>query len=137
MSLEKFGKISYTKETRVADFVKHLEEGRIMGTRCKTCEKLYFPPRANCIDCLSNDFEWVEISGRGKLITYTTSHFAPVGFEDEAPYTLALAELDEGLRVFARLCKDIPEDEIKIGMKVKLAPVRLSEERVTYELREA
>ena len=135
MSFEKFGKISYTKETKVADFVKHLEEGRIMGTRCKKCEKLYFPPRADCIHCLSSDIEWVEMSGTGKLITYTTAHFAPVGFEDEVPYTLALAELDEGPRVFTRLSKDISEDEIKIGMKVKLVPVRLSQERITYELR--
>lgn len=135
MSFEKFGKISYTKETGVADFVKNLEEGRIMGTRCKMCEKLYFPPRADCVDCLSSDIEWVEMSGRGKLITYTTAHFAPVGFEDEAPYTLALAELDEGPRVFTRLSKDISKDEIQIGMKVKLVPVKLSEERITYELR--
>ena len=135
MSFEKFGKISYTKETKVADFVKHLEEGKIMGTKCKKCRKLYFPPRADCADCLSSDVEWVELTGRGKLITYTTAHFAPVGFEEEAPYTLALAELDEGPRVFARLSKKISGNEIKIGMNVKLVPVRLSEERIAYELR--
>lgn len=135
MSFERFGRISYTKETKVADFVTHLEEGRIMGTRCKECGKLHFPPRADCADCLSSDVEWVELSGRGKLITYTTANFAPVGFEDEAPYTLALAELEEGPRVFAHLSKDISADETKIGMEVKLAPVRPSEGRITYELR--
>jgi len=135
MSFEKFGKISYTKETKVADFVKHLEEGRIMGTRCEKCGKLHFPPRADCADCLSSNMEWVELSGRGKMITYTTAHFAPVGFEDEAPYTLALAELDDGPRVFASLSKDIPENEIKIGMNLKLVPIRLLEERISYELR--
>ncbi len=135
MSFEKFGKISYTKETKVADFVKHLEEGKIMGTMCKKCRALYFPPRADCADCLSSDVKWIELNGRGKLITYTTSHFAPVGFEDEAPYTLGLAELDEGPQVFARLSKDILADEVKIGMKVRLVPVKLFEDRITYELR--
>ncbi len=136
MSFKEFGKISYTRETKVADLVKHLKEGRIMGTRCRKCGELYFPPKADCADCLSSDVEWIELSGRGKLITHTTAHFAPVGFEDEAPYTLALAELDEGPRVFAGLSKDILTDEIKIGMRVRLTPVRLSEERFSYELRE-
>ena len=135
MSFEKFGEISYIKETKVADFVKHLEEGRIMGTRCKKCGRLYFPPRADCADCLSSDIEWIPLSGRGRLITYTTAYFAPAGFE--APYTLALAELEEGVRVFTRMSKDIERDEIRIGMKVKLVPIRLDDERITYELRKA
>ena len=133
MGFEKFGENSYTAETKVADFVKHLEEGEIAATKCKACGKLYFPPRADCIDCLTDDMEWIPLSGRGKLITYTTAYFAPAGFE--APYTLALAELEEGVRVFTRMSKDAKQDEIEIGMKVKLVPVRLADERITFELK--
>ena len=133
MGFEKFGKISYITETKVADFVKHLEEGRIVGTKCKRCGRLHFPPRADCANCLSSDMEWIPLSGRGKLITYTTAYFAPAGFE--APYTLALAELEEGARVFSRMSKDVGKDEIKIGMNVKLVSVKLPNERITYELK--
>lgn len=135
MGFEKFGEISYTAETKVADFVKYLEEGEIAATKCKACGKLYFPPRVNCIDCLSSDVEWIPLSGRGKLITYTTANFAPAGFE--APYTLALAELEEGVRVFTRISKDVKQDEIELGMNVKLVPIRLDDERITYELKKA
>jgi uncharacterized OB-fold protein len=135
MGFEKFGEISYITETKIADFVKHLEEGEIPATKCKACGKLYFPPRADCIDCLSSDVEWIPLSGRGRLITYTTANFAPAGFE--APYTLALAELEEGVRVFTRISKDVKEDEIELGMDVKLVPIRLDDERITYELRKA
>ena len=135
MGFEKFGKISYISETKVEDFVKHLENGKIMGTRCKKCGRLYFPPRADCANCLSNDIEWIPLSGRGKLITYTTAYFAPAGFE--APYTLAVAELDEGVRVFTRMSKDIKKDEVKIGMNLRLVPVKLANERIMYELRKA
>ena len=135
MGFEKFGEISYITETKIADFVKYLEEGEIAATKCKACGKLYFPPRANCIDCLSNDVEWIPLSGRGKLITYTTAYFAPAGFE--APYTLALAELEEGVRVFTRISKDVKEDEIELGMNVKLVLIRLDDERITYELKKA
>ncbi len=135
MNFERFGKVSYTKETKVADFVHHLEEGKIMGTRCKNCEALNFPPRADCASCLSSDVEWVELSGKGKLVTYTTAHFAPVGFEDDAPYTLALVELEEGPRVLAHLSKEITKGETKIGMALELVPVNLAEGRISYELR--
>ncbi|UCC33333.1 MAG: Zn-ribbon domain-containing OB-fold protein [Candidatus Bathyarchaeota archaeon] len=133
MGFEKFGIMSYTKETKVEDFVKHLEDGRIMGTRCKKCGTIIFPPRADCAKCLSSDIEWTPLSGRGKLITHTTAHFAPAGFE--APYTLALAELGEGVRVFTRICKDDEKDKLKIGMYVQLVTKRLGDERITYELK--
>ena len=135
MGFGKFGEISYIAETKIADFVKHLEEGEIAAIKCKACGRLYFPPRADCIDCQSSDVEWIPLSGRGTLITYTTAYFAPAGFE--APYTLALAELKEGMRVFTRISKDVKQDEIEPGMNVKLVPVRLDDERITYELRKA
>ena len=135
MSFERFGEISYTKETKVEDFVKHLEDGKIMGTRCKKCGSLHFPPRADCADCLSSDIEWVPLSGKGMLTTYITAYFAPAGFE--APYTLALAELEEGVRVFTRMSRDIEEDEIMVGMNVRLVPKELDGGRITYELKKA
>ncbi|NIP67540.1 DNA-binding protein [Candidatus Bathyarchaeota archaeon] len=135
MSFENFGRINYITETKVADFVEHLQGGEITATRCKKCGSLYFPPRADCTDCLSSDVEYIPLSGKGKVITFTTAHFAPVGFE--APYTLVLAELEEGLRVFTRLSDEVEKGEIRIGMKVKLFPKKLDDERVTYELKKA
>ena len=135
MSFSRFGKMTYISETKVADFVKYLEEGKIMATRCSRCGKLYFPPRADCPDDLSTDMMWQELSGKGKLRTYTTAHFAPTGFQDNLPYTIALAQCEEGVKVYALLSKDINEKEIRIGMDLRLTPLQLSNGRVTYELR--
>ncbi|MEM3702834.1 MAG: Zn-ribbon domain-containing OB-fold protein [Candidatus Bathyarchaeia archaeon] len=135
MSFSMFGKISYISETKVADFIKYLEAGKIMATRCKRCGKLYFPPRAQCPNDLSEDMVWEELSGKSKLLTYTTLNFAPTGFEDDIPYTLAVAQLEEGVNVYTRLSKDIKTEEIKIGMELKLTPVRLPNGRITYELK--
>jgi len=131
----RFGKISYTSETKIADFVKYLEEGKIMATRCSKCEKLYFPPRADCPDDLSTDMTWEELSGRCKLLTHTTAHFAPTGFEDTVPYTIALAQCEEGVKAYALLSKDINENEIHIGMDLRLTPLRLPNGKITYELK--
>lgn len=137
MSFGKFGKMSYISETKVSDFVKYLEEGKIMATRCSECGKLYFPPRADCPDDLSMDMKWEKLSGRCKLLTYTTAHFAPTGFEDDLPYTIALAQCEEGVKVYALLSKDINENEIRTGMDLRLTPLRLPNGRITYELKKA
>jgi len=135
MSFEKFGKISYVAETKIRDFMKYLEEGKVAGTRCKKCQKVHFPPRADCDSCLSSEMEWVELSGKCKLVTYTTVHFAPVSFRYDVPYTLAVAQLEEGPMVFAPLSKDIKENEVKVGMNLNLTPVNLVGGKVMYELR--
>lgn len=137
MSFGKFGKIGYISETKVADFVKHLEEGKIMATRCRRCGQLYFPPRADCPQDLSTDMAWEKLSGRCRLITYTTAHFAPTGFQEDLPYTLALARCEEGVNVYACLNKNLNESEIHIGMGLKLAPLQLPNGRITYEFRKA
>ena len=135
MSFGRFGKISYVSETKVADFVKYLEEGKIMATRCSRCRRLYFPPRADCPDDLSTDMTWEQLGGRCKLVTYTTAHFAPTGFENDLPYTIALAQCEEGVKVYALLSKDIKENEIQIGMTLRLTPLQLPNGRITYELK--
>jgi len=134
MSFARFGKASYVAETKVEDFMKYLEQGKIVGSKCKNCKRVYFPPRADC-DCLSGETEWIELSGMCKLVTYTTVHFAPSSFRYDVPYVLAVAQFEEGPTVFAPLSKDIKEEEIKIGMQLKLTPVKLLGDRVIYELR--
>jgi len=137
MSFEKFGIVSYTKESRVSEFVKFLEEGKIMASKCKKCGRTYFPPRANCADCLSSDFEWKEVKGKSKLLAYTIAQFAPEGFENEVPYVLAVAELEEGLRILAHVSKDVKQEEIKIGMELKVVAVKGQNGRVTVNFRKA
>jgi len=137
VSFGKFGKIGFISETKVADFVKYLEEGKIMATRCSKCGKLYFPPRADCPEDLSMDMTWEKLSGRCKLLTYTTAYFAPTGFEDDVPYTIALAQCEEDAKVYALLSKDIKENEIRIGMDLRLTPLQLPNGKITYELKKA
>lgn len=134
MSFDKFGKVSFVSESKVADFVKYLNEGKIMATRCNKCGRLHFPPRADCPYDLSTDMKWEKLSGRCKLLTYTTAHFAPTGFKDDVPYTIALAQCEEGVKAYALLSKDINENEVRIGMKLQLTPIRLPDNRITYEL---
>ena len=137
MGFEKFGWVSYVRDTRLAEFVDYLQEGIICGTKCSECGSIQFPPRAHCPRCLSSNFEWKELSGECVLITHTNLQAAPSMFEDRAPYLLGLAELSEGPKVFAWIEKTIPEAQVTIGMKLRLKATTLSNGHLAYVLNPA
>ena len=133
---KKFGTVSFTSITKTNDFIDFLEGGKVMGTRCKDCGLDFFPPRADCYRCLTSNVEWFEVSGSGKLVTYSKLQFAPVGFQDDVPYCIAL--LDYGkYKIFGRIAKDVPDDEIKIGMEMKTVVNRTSNEQLNYVFQKA
>jgi uncharacterized OB-fold protein len=134
MGFEKFGVVSFTSEAKVAPFVDYLEKGKVMTTKCKKCGKAFFPPKADCPDCLTSEIEWVEVTGAGKLLTFTQVMYGPAGFENDQPYTLGIAEFGGGMRILGRINKAIKISDIKIGMKVNLAPVKLANEHFIIEM---
>ena len=137
MGFSNFGTVSFTDEAKVADFITYLEQGKVMATRCKDCGTTYFPPRANCPDCPDSEIEWFQITGGGKLLTYTQVNYGPSGFEDDSPYTLGIVSFADGLRIFGRLSKEIDSSDIAVDMDLKLAPIKLAGDRISYEFQKA
>lgn len=132
-----FGKVNFTPYTKVTDFARYLKDGRLMASRCLECGATSFPPRADCDECMSGDFEYLEVTGRATLHTYTRIVAAPTGFEDVAPYTVGVVDLEEGGRALAWIGDTIPQDQIEIGMELQLVPrvfEELEEIRVHYTL---
>jgi uncharacterized OB-fold protein len=137
MGFERFGTVSFAAQTKATPFIDYLEKGILAGTRCKGCGVFYFPPRTDCSNCLSSNMEWSEITGNGKLISYSTLIYAPTGFEADLPYTIALVEFGKKMKVFGRLSKEIKEDEITVGMELKYVVTKLLNDRITYEFKKA
>jgi uncharacterized OB-fold protein len=133
LGFEKFGQSGYLSQTKVTPLISYLEKGVVAATRCKNCGKLYFPPRADCPDCRKSEIEWVPMNGKAKLVTFTEVYFGPPAFEQMTPYLLGLAELDNGLRVFAPISRNIDLKELKPGLEIILKPKQAGE-GVFYEL---
>ncbi|MFW6099028.1 MAG: Zn-ribbon domain-containing OB-fold protein [Thermodesulfobacteriota bacterium] len=114
---KKFGTVSFTAITKVNDFIDYLEQGKVMASRCQTCGMVFFPPRADCYKCFTSDMEWVEVSGKGKLVSYSKLEFAPIGFGDDLPYAIALLDYGD-YKVFGRIADNVPEAEIQVGMEL-------------------
>jgi len=137
MGFERFGTVSFANKSKVDYFVDLLDEGMVAGTRCGKCGEFFFPPRADCCRCLSDEMEWFEVAGPGQLVSYSTLIYAPTGFEKDLPYTIGLVQFGEEIKVFGRLSKEIKAEEISVGMKLEVTPVDLPNGQITYEFRKA
>ena len=95
-------------------------EGRLRVQRCRACGRHVFYPRSVCPHCMAAELEWTDASGRGVVHAFTVVHRAPPGFAEDAPFVVALVELDEGPRMLTRLLDVAPADAA-IGMPVEVA----------------
>jgi len=133
---KKFGTVSFTAITKTNDFIGHLEQGKVMGTKCRKCGLQFFPPRADCYHCLSSDMEWFEVSGTGKLLSYSKLEYGPAGFEGDIPYRIAILDFGD-YRVFGRIANDLADNEIKVGMQMKAVVNKLPNDQMNYVFQKA
>ncbi|MEM0215431.1 MAG: Zn-ribbon domain-containing OB-fold protein [Archaeoglobaceae archaeon] len=105
-----------------AEFFSNLKEGKLIGLKCKDCGAITCPPKNTCNKCSSRNLERVLLSGKGVIKSYTVTYIAPMGYEKEAPYTVALVELLEGAWIVGRLDVDpkIADSEDLIGKRVSI-----------------
>src|SRR3989304_9890877 len=71
--------------------------------QCDTCKSLSAPPHISCGRCGARALRSVTFSGRGSLLSFTTIRIPPARFRGQEPYDIAVIDLEEGLRVTARL----------------------------------
>jgi len=97
------------------------------GNCCQTCKTCYFPPRSVCTNCRrKGKLADKKFSGRGKIYSFTEVFVPPEGFELEAPYLLAIIELEEGPKITGQVVEAI-EAEAKIGAPVEMVFRRIQE----------
>jgi len=104
------------------DYNEALKEDKLLGLKCKECGTITVPPKMVCRKCASPDMEVVQLSGKGKIETFTVNNVASEGREDEVPYTIMLVGLDEGPWIMGNLTGIDPAEvtmEI-VGKRVKM-----------------
>jgi uncharacterized OB-fold protein len=84
-----------------------LQSGKLMLPHCTSCDRTFFFPRRWCPHCWSDAVTWRQASGEGTLYSRATVRMPFEGRSpDEIPYTVALVDLDEGVRIPGRLHPD-------------------------------
>lgn len=100
-------------------FYRGLNEGRIMGQRCPTCQKVYVPPRSACPADGTPTEEEVELSHTGTITTFCIVNVPFLGQKITPPYVSAYVLLDGADIALLHLILGVPADEVRMGMRVK------------------
>ncbi len=99
----------------------------LTGEVCPHCDAKIFPPRDVCPECGLEAKTAYTFSGRGQVYSFTTVYDPPAGYEENAPYTVALVKLEEGPLVTAQLT-DLGEQAVEIGAPVEMVTRRLRQD---------
>ena len=92
---------------------------RIMGIRCPTCNRVYVPARSVCKDCFAQLNEWVEVSDKGTLLTYTICHQPNRVQPMEPPLIYGIIQLDGADNGFVHMLGGVDPEQLRIGMRVQ------------------
>jgi uncharacterized OB-fold protein len=111
-----------TPSPQNAPFWEGLKQHEFRVQRCSDCSSYRWIPKPGCPGCLSEAYEWVPVSGRGTVWTFSVVNRAGPAFEEDAPYVTAAIELDERplkCLVLSWVVNCRPED-VRIGMPVRI-----------------
>jgi uncharacterized OB-fold protein len=101
------------------------DEGRILGTHCEKCDRVYVPAAAFCERCLGENTEWVDVGTSGEIVTFTELHVAYDGSPLEPPDLIAFVKFGDG-GLINRL--EAPENgTVEIGQQARAVFKPLSE----------
>ena len=101
-------------------FWEGCKENKLLIQKCGDCSKHIFYPRILCPHCFSEKVEWVESAGKGKIYSYTIARRGGgPAFKGDAPYAVALIELDEGVRLFSNII-NINVEKVKCDLRVEV-----------------
>ena len=97
-------------------------ERRLVIQNCVSCDRLQYPPEKACSSCDSEEMEWVEVSGKGRINGYAVVYDSRIRrWQTEQPYNIAVVELQEDptITFFSNL-SGIAIDEVPVGAEVQV-----------------
>ena len=126
-----FGKRKFIEKR----WFKNSTEGVVLvGSRCETCKKTFFPKKLVCPDCFDGELKEVPLSRKGKLHTYALSVMGPTDMEK--PYVIGFIDLPEGIKLFSVLTDCEPWDEVlKVNMEMEMIIGKIKEDEYGNSIR--
>jgi len=115
-------------ESPLETYFRHCREGRLAYQVDPETGKALFFPRLLAPVTGSADLIWKVSAGLGTVYATTTCHR-----KNEAPYNVALIDMDEGFRLMSRV-EGIAVDSIAINMRVEVVMQPGSEKTDPYPL---
>ena len=104
------------------EFWAGCNRGELLMQRCAECKKFRWLPRPMCSSCNSLAREWVKMSGRGKVYSWTIiTHPVHPAAVSRVPYNVVQVQLDEDPElILVTNLIGIGNEDIRIGMPVQV-----------------
>jgi uncharacterized OB-fold protein len=113
------------------------QRGELRMQQCLACGLVRFPPALLCARCLSEQSEWVRLSGRGTVFSWIVVHQSQhPAFNADTPYNVTIVELEEGARLHTNLV-ECSNHQIHIGMPVEVVFDKVNDEVTLPKFRPA
>jgi uncharacterized OB-fold protein len=113
-------------------------DGVLVRPVCNACGANFFVPQLICPSCHSEAWSYQPSSGRGTIYSYTAVHRSPEPAFD-APYVLAIVDIQEGWSMLTRLLEPVPDGPL-FGMIADVEftadPVQPDRQLPTFRIRE-
>jgi uncharacterized OB-fold protein len=119
----------------MARFLTELRDnGRFVGVKCPSCNRVQMPPRVVCAACHVKNDEWVELSSEGTMVGFTIMYLPltdpTTGKPHEPPFVYGSVRLDGSDSTVEHMVNVEPDlDKIWVGMRMKVV-LRDREERI-------
>lgn len=105
----------------------------VVGSKCKSCGRVFFPKKNLCAHCFKRDgMEVVPLSKRGKLHTFGIGNRSHMGLK--TPFAVGYIDLPEKVRIFSLLTDCDPLGELKIGIEMEMVIDTLMTDEFGYEV---
>ncbi len=103
-------------------FFNHLKEkDTFLATKCKTCNKVLFPPRLYCEDCFNEipESDWIEVPSSGTVRIYTVAKLNAHGEKMQEQRVIAMIDIDNTDGAILGIIKTNDYEKDFSGLKVK------------------
>jgi uncharacterized OB-fold protein len=102
----------------VDSFYEVARQGKLVGLVCPSGHATV-PPRRTCLVCSSADLEVKQLSGKGRIRSWTEVFVKSKEFPIDTPYLLAIVELNEGGKLLG-VVDEKPSSNLVEGTSVKV-----------------
>ena len=111
----------YTAGIAGETFFREIKDNaRIMGTRCMNCGLVYVPAAIFCERCFAQLDEWVPVSNRGAVFTYTVLYRDLDNRPLDPPALLAYVKLEGSTGGLVHYLGEIDPEDVYVGLEVEI-----------------
>lgn len=101
-------------------FWEAANKGQLKMQKCGGCGHIRYPISHLCPECLSEEYDWQQLSGRGTVFSSVVFHQVyHAAFKEEVPYNVSLIQLEEGPRMFSNVV-GISPSAVTVGQSVEV-----------------